>query len=108
MMGSKGLKKASQIAILNANYLCKQLEDYYKVLYRDRNGLVAHEFILDMREFKSTANIEVTDIAKRLMDYGKECFFLNYVVVAFILNFVKFHFYQVFMHQRCHGLYREQ
>lgn len=70
MMGSKGLKKASQIAILNANYLCKQLEDYYKVLYRDRNGLVAHEFILDMREFKSTANIEVTDIAKRLMDYG--------------------------------------
>lgn len=70
MMGSKDLKKASQIAILNANYLCKKLENYYKILYRGKNGLVAHEFILDMREFKSTTNVEVTDVAKRLMDYG--------------------------------------
>lgn len=100
MMGSKGLKKASQIAILNANYLCKQLEDYYKVLYRGRNGLVAHEFILDMREFKSTANIEVTDIAKRLMDYGKECFFfflicgnsyhIKFCLLSFLLGYLNF------------------
>lgn len=70
MMGSKKLKKASQIAILNANYMCKVLEQHYKVLYRGKSGLVAHEFILDVREFKSTANVEVIDIAKRLIDYG--------------------------------------
>lgn len=72
MMGFKGLKKASEIAILNANYLCKQLQPHYKVLYTSPKGLVAHEFILDVREFKNTANVEVIDIAKRLMDYGKE------------------------------------
>lgn len=72
MMGSRKLKKASQIAILNANYMCKVLEPHYKVLYRGKSGLVAHEFILDVREFKSTANIEVIDIAKRLIDYGKK------------------------------------
>lgn len=71
MMGFKGLKKASEIAILNANYLCKKLQPYYKVLYTTNKGLVAHEFILDVREFKNTANVEVIDIAKRLMDYGK-------------------------------------
>lgn len=74
MMGSRGLKRASQVAILNANYLCKQLESYYKVLYRSNNGCVAHEFILDVREFKTTANVEVIDIAKRLMDYGEDIF----------------------------------
>jgi glycine cleavage system protein P-like pyridoxal-binding family len=70
MMGPNGLKRASQVAILNANYLCKKLESYYKVLFKGGNGLVAHEFILDVREFKKSANIEVVDIAKRLMDYG--------------------------------------
>lgn len=69
-MGPRGLKKATQVAILNANYLSKKLESSYKVLYKGEKGLVAHEFILDVREFKKTANVEVADIAKRLMDYG--------------------------------------
>ncbi|KAK2589322.1 hypothetical protein KPH14_007870 [Odynerus spinipes] len=70
MMGPKGLRKATQVAILNANYMSKRLEKYYKTLYKGKVGLVAHEFILDVREFKKTANIEAVDIAKRLMDYG--------------------------------------
>lgn len=70
MMGPKGLRQATQVAILNANYLSKRLEKHYKTLYKGRNGLVAHEFILDVRDFKKTANVEAVDIAKRLMDYG--------------------------------------
>ncbi|XP_068205114.1 glycine dehydrogenase (decarboxylating), mitochondrial [Palaemon carinicauda] len=70
MMGPKGLREATQVAILNANYMAKRLEKHYKVLYRGNCGLVAHEFILDMRDFKKTAGIEATDIAKRLQDYG--------------------------------------
>ncbi|XP_045619185.2 glycine dehydrogenase (decarboxylating), mitochondrial [Procambarus clarkii] len=70
MMGPKGLRQATQVAILNANYMAKRLEKHYKVLYRGNKGLVAHEFILDMREFKKTAGIEATDVAKRLQDYG--------------------------------------
>ncbi len=70
MMGAEGLVKASQVAILNANYLAKRLEGAYEVLYSGKNGRVAHEFILDMRPFKKSAQIEVDDIAKRLMDFG--------------------------------------
>ena len=70
MMGPKGLRKATQVAILNANYMSKRLEHHYKTLYKGRSGLVAHEFILDIRDLKKTANIEAVDIAKRLMDYG--------------------------------------
>lgn len=73
MMGTRGLKRATQIAILNANYMAKRLCDHYKPLFRDPNAeneLVAHEFILDVRDFKKTANVEAVDIAKRLMDYG--------------------------------------
>ncbi|XP_075217499.1 glycine dehydrogenase (decarboxylating), mitochondrial-like isoform X3 [Lycorma delicatula] len=71
MMGAKGLRKATQVAILNANYMSNQLKEYYKTVYRSpKSGLVAHEFIIDVREFKKTANIEAVDIAKRLMDYG--------------------------------------
>ncbi|KAK0167223.1 hypothetical protein PV327_004652 [Microctonus hyperodae] len=70
LMGPKGLRKATQVAILNANYMSKRLEKYYKTLYKGDTGLVAHEFILDVREFKKSANIEVVDFAKRLMDYG--------------------------------------
>ena len=70
MMGADGLTKASKIAILNANYIKARLEKYYKVLYTGKRGRVGHELIFDMREFKSSANIEVEDIAKRLMDYG--------------------------------------
>lgn len=71
MMGTRGLKRATQIAILNANYMSKRLSKHYKTLFRDSGkGLVAHEFIVDMREFKKSANIEAADVAKRLMDYG--------------------------------------
>jgi glycine cleavage system P protein (glycine dehydrogenase) len=70
MMGEKGLTKASEMAILNANYIKARLESQFKVLYTGLNGRVAHELIFDMRQFKTSANIEVEDIAKRLMDYG--------------------------------------
>lgn len=70
MMGPRGLRKATQVAILNANYMSKKLEGPYKILYKGVTGLVAHEFILDIRDLKKTANIEAVDIAKRLMDYG--------------------------------------
>lgn len=70
MMGAIGLTKASEAAILNANYLKAKLEPYFKVLYTGAKGRVAHELIFDMRSFKNTAKIEVEDIAKRMMDYG--------------------------------------
>ncbi len=70
LMGEPGLKKASQVAILNANYMAHRLREHYPVLYTGNNGRVAHEFIIDLREFKKTAHIEVEDVAKRLMDYG--------------------------------------
>lgn len=70
LMGGEGLTKATQVAILNANYIAKRLEGYYPVLYKGKNGLVAHECILDLRQFKKSAGIEVDDIAKRLIDYG--------------------------------------
>ncbi len=70
MLGTDGLKKASEISILNANYIKSRLENYYKVLYKGKKGRVGHELIFDFREFKRTANIEVDDIAKRLMDYS--------------------------------------
>ena len=70
MMGWDGLKKATQVAILNANYMKKRLEENYKTLYSGVNGNAAHEFILDTREFKKSCGVEAEDIAKRLMDYG--------------------------------------
>ncbi len=70
MMGSRGLAKATKIAILNANYMAARLEKHFPIVYRGDNGLVAHEFILDFRQWKERANIEVEDVAKRLMDYG--------------------------------------
>ncbi|MBD3880841.1 aminomethyl-transferring glycine dehydrogenase [Phormidium tenue FACHB-886] len=70
LMGSAGLTKATEVAILNANYIAKRLEGHYPVLYKGKNGLVAHECILDLRQFKKSAGIEVDDIAKRLIDYG--------------------------------------
>lgn len=70
MMGRAGLKLASQYAILNANYLKKKLENDFKLLYSGKNGRVAHEMIIDVREFKNTAHVTVEDIAKRLMDYN--------------------------------------
>jgi len=70
MMGTDGLKRATEFAILNANYIKSRLEKDFKVLYSGSKNRVAHELIFDMREFKQSANIEVEDIAKRLMDYG--------------------------------------
>ncbi|MBI3543443.1 MAG: aminomethyl-transferring glycine dehydrogenase [Deltaproteobacteria bacterium] len=70
MMGSEGLKRATEIAILNANYVAKRLDAHYPVLYKGSNGFVAHECIIDMRKFKATTGVEVEDVAKRLMDYG--------------------------------------
>tara|TARA_B100000575_G_scaffold68296_1_gene52808 strand:+ start:379 stop:3198 length:2820 start_codon:yes stop_codon:yes gene_type:complete len=70
LMAAKGLLKASQIAILSANYMAKRLENDYSILYKGNSGLNAHEFIVDCREFKNSANITNEDIAKRLVDYG--------------------------------------
>jgi glycine dehydrogenase len=70
LMGSAGLTHATKVAIANANYIAKRLEQFYPVLYRGKSGLVAHECIIDLRQFKKTAGIEVEDVAKRLMDYG--------------------------------------
>ncbi|HEX4684591.1 MAG TPA: aminomethyl-transferring glycine dehydrogenase [Gemmatimonadaceae bacterium] len=70
MMGGDGLTLATKVAILNANYIAKRLESHYPVLYSGKNGTVAHECIVDPRPLKKSADIEVEDIAKRLMDYG--------------------------------------
>ncbi len=70
LMGGEGLTRASQVAILNANYMARQLEKAYEILYRGARGRVAHEFILDLRPFKKTAGVEAEDVAKRLMDFG--------------------------------------
>jgi glycine dehydrogenase len=69
-MGAEGLTRATQVAILSANYMAARLEDAYPILYRGDSGRVAHEFILDLRQLKKSAGIEVDDVAKRLMDYG--------------------------------------
>lgn len=70
MMGPDGLRKATEVAILSANYIAKRLESHYPVLYRGEKGRVAHECILDLRPIKASCGIEVEDVAKRLMDYG--------------------------------------
>jgi glycine dehydrogenase len=70
LLGTKGLKHSTEIAIVNANYIKARLEGHYDVLYTGENGTVAHEMILDCRDFKRTADVEVADIAKRLIDYG--------------------------------------
>ena len=70
MLGAEGLKRATEYAILNANYMRARLAKDYDILYTNINGVCAHEFIVDLRPFKKTANIEAEDIAKRLMDYG--------------------------------------
>jgi len=70
MLGREGVTDSTKMAILNANYMKEVLKPYYKTLYTNRNGRVAHEMILECAEFKRTAKVEVADIAKRLMDYG--------------------------------------
>ncbi len=70
MMGAEGLKRASEVAILNANYIAHRIEGHYQVLYRGRGGTVAHECIIDPRPLRQATGVDATDIAKRLMDYG--------------------------------------
>jgi len=70
MMGAEGLKDATEVAILNGNYIAKQLSDAYPVLYTGRNDLVAHECIIDLRPIKDGCGVSVDDVAKRLIDYG--------------------------------------
>jgi glycine dehydrogenase len=70
MLGGDGVKQATEIAILNANYIKDALKDHYKILYTGKNGRCAHEMILDCNDFKMASGVEVADIAKRLMDYG--------------------------------------
>jgi glycine dehydrogenase len=70
MMGREGMKKATQVAILNANYIANRLSDAYPVLYTGKNGRVAHECIIDIRPFKASCGISEEDVAKRLIDYG--------------------------------------
>jgi glycine dehydrogenase len=70
MMGPEGLTRATEVAILAANYMAKRLEPHYPVLYRGARGQVAHEFILDLRPLKVATGVEAIDVAKRLMDYG--------------------------------------
>ncbi len=70
MMGPEGLKRATEVAILNANYIARKLEPYYPVVYKGRGGYVAHECIIDLRQIKAATGITVEDVAKRLVDYG--------------------------------------
>jgi glycine dehydrogenase len=70
LMGEAGLKKASQVAILNANYMAQRLKEHYPIVYAGTHGRVAHEFIIDLRDFAKTAHVTPDDVAKRLMDYG--------------------------------------
>ncbi|HEY4150169.1 MAG TPA: aminomethyl-transferring glycine dehydrogenase, partial [Chitinophagaceae bacterium] len=70
LLGAEGMKAATEYAILNANYMRARLEKYYKILYLGDHGTCAHEFIVDLRPFKTTSGVEAEDVAKRLMDYG--------------------------------------
>jgi glycine dehydrogenase len=70
MLGVEGVKKATEFAILNANYMRARLQESFDILYTNHFGQCAHEFIVDLRPFKKTAEIEAEDVAKRLMDYG--------------------------------------
>ena len=85
MMGAHGLKKATQVAILNANYIAHRLRPYYPVLYQGKGGFVAHECIFDLRGLRDSAGIEVEDVAKRLMDYGYHAPTISFPVAGTIM-----------------------
>ena len=70
MMKGHGLRRATEVAILNANYIAHRLDEHYPVLYTGKNGMVAHECIIDVRPIKESSGITVDDVAKRLVDYG--------------------------------------
>jgi glycine dehydrogenase len=85
MLGAEGVRKASEFAILNANYMRSRLEGQYEILYTNHNGECAHEFIVDLRPFKKSAEIEAEDVAKRLMDYGFHAPTLSFPVPGTIM-----------------------
>ncbi|TDR39204.1 glycine dehydrogenase (decarboxylating) alpha subunit /glycine dehydrogenase (decarboxylating) beta subunit [Tahibacter aquaticus] len=85
LMGATGLRKATQVALLNANYIAKRLAPYYETLYTGRNGLVAHECILDLRPLKDTTGISAEDVAKRLIDFGFHAPTLSFPVAGTLM-----------------------
>jgi len=85
LMGAAGLTDATRLAILNANYMAERLRAHFQVLYRGVQGRVAHEFIIDLRPFKKSADIEAEDVAKRLMDYGFHAPTMSFPVVGTLM-----------------------
>ena len=85
LMGSEGLRKATQLALLNANYIAKRLAPHYKTLYTGRNGLVAHECILDLRPLKDATDVGAEDVAKRLIDFGFHAPTLSFPVAGTLM-----------------------
>jgi glycine dehydrogenase len=85
MMGAEGLRKATQVALLNANYIAKRLAPHYDTLYTGRNGLVAHECILDLRPLKDATGISAEDVAKRLIDFGFHAPTLSFPVAGTLM-----------------------
>ena len=85
MMGAAGLRKASEVALLSANYISQRLAPHYKTLYTGRNGLVAHECILDVRPLEKTSGISAEDIAKRLIDFGFHAPTLSFPVAGTLM-----------------------
>ena len=85
MLGNEGVKAATEYAILNANYMRARLDGYYDILYTNHNGQCAHEFIVDLRPFKKSAEIEAEDIAKRLIDYGFHAPTMSFPVAGTIM-----------------------
>jgi glycine dehydrogenase len=85
MLGAEGIRKSTEYAILNANYMKARLEKYYKILYTGKHGTCAHEFIVDLRPFKQTAGVEAEDVAKRLIDYGFHAPTMSFPVAGTIM-----------------------
>ena len=85
MLGSGGARRASELAILGANYMAKRIEPYFEVLYRGEHGLVAHEFIIDLRPLKRETGITEEDVAKRLIDYGFHAPTVSFPVIGTIM-----------------------
>ena len=85
MMGRVGLRRATQVALLNANYVAKRLAPHYDTLYTGRNGLVAHECILDLRPLKDATGISAEDVAKRLIDFGFHAPTLSFPVAGTLM-----------------------
>ena len=85
MLGSRGVRHASELAILGANYMAKRIEPHFEVLYRGEHGLVAHEFIIDLRPLKRETGITEEDVAKRLIDYGFHAPTVSFPVIGTIM-----------------------